>query len=119
MKNKKLVIGIAIAAVVIIAVLAIVLTKGSSIVGKYNLESMTMGGETIKAAQLKELGGTATIEFKKDGTGVMNLFGDKTKFKYDKKYIIVDKEKSKYTYKDGKITMSEDGTKIVFTKAKK
>ena len=83
MKNNKLIIGI----IAVFALCFVLVGCGKNdIVGKYTLESMTMGGETLKAADLKELGGTATIEFKKDGTGVMDLFGEKQNFKYDKKY---------------------------------
>lgn len=87
--------------------------------GSYTMIEMKSGKETITAKQLKSLGVEATLEVKADGTAKLDLAGDKTELKFDKKYFTdkkSGKEKIKYTVKGKKLTMEDDDTSMVFEK---
>lgn len=87
-------------------------------IGTYKGIEITEGKTTYNEALLDKLGVTVSLEVKSDGTAVLNLAGDKTKLKYDSKYFKDGNSKSKYTYKNGKITMTSDETRMVFRKSK-
>lgn len=119
-KNKIIIAVVAIVAVVaIIALLVAPKLKMSKMVGTYELVEMSRGSETYgkdRLDQMKSYGLTATMELKKDGTGFIELFGEKEDLKYDKKNITIDGDSASYTFKNKKVTIEKDGIKMVFEK---
>ena len=120
--SKKFFIGIIIAAV--IAVLAatgfFVYTKffaTPNISGTYELTGMESDGEdqSDSITVLKGLGLKATLELKEDKTGKLDLFGDDSDLTYDKDKINIDGNAASYSYKDGTLTIEENGTKLIFS----
>ena len=94
-------------------------------VGSYDLESMSEGGQTMSMKDLKDLYsamGETLPEFgltlNKDGTGKMVVMGETKEITWDAKAktMTADGESIKYTFKDKKITISEDGQTMVFVK---
>ena len=51
-----------------------------------------------------------------NSTGSLNMYGEEEELEFDEDNIIVNGSKTSYTYKNGKITLEEDGTKMVFEK---
>lgn len=98
----------------ILACLAACGSKGPS--GTYSLVSMEMDGETIDADLLKTLGMEATITFNADGTGKVNLMGEKEEFEWKGNTIIADGEEITFKLDGNKLTLEEDGQKMVFSK---
>ena len=105
--------------------------SSKSIAGTYQFYEMTQDGETITKADLEEqleAAGMADaidmdefcyLELNKDGTGTLILMGEEMEMEYDDEYIWpVDEadEKVEYTFKNGKLTMEQDGTELVFKK---
>lgn len=108
--------------------------KGSkSIAGTYQFYEMTQDGETIDAEAMEEtlemyaeyMGEDMTMEefcslkLNKDGTGTLVLMGEEMEMEYDDEYIWpVDEadEKVEYTFKNGKLTMAQDGAELIFKK---
>ena len=118
-KNKKgLIIGIvAVIVVVAIVVAAVLLMNKANIAGTYDLISMEQNGESVgDIDKLKELGFTATLELKEDKTGVLNVFGQSQDITYDDKNITSDGQAVPYKFADNKITLEQDGQKMVFQK---
>ena len=128
--NKGLIAGIcaAVAAVIIIVVCVLVFNK-PSIVGKYNLTAFIENGEetTEMVDLLKAFGGTYTIEFKNDKTGVLEMkAGDESQsvnFKYTDKKITLEqdgeKEETDYTFKDKTVTVTVNGQGMKFEREEK
>jgi len=94
-------------------------------IGSYDLESMTEDGTTMTLKELKDMYdayGVAFPEFSlvlnKDGTGKMTVAGETQNINWDAKAKTMshDNETINYTFKDNKITLSEDGTSLVFVK---
>jgi hypothetical protein len=80
--------------------------------GKESAESLAM---------MKAFGITITLEMKEDGTGYMETYGQKTEFTWDDKTIKGKdddgtEQSMNYTYSDGKLTLEQEGEKMVFTK---
>ena len=105
--------------------------SSKSVAGTYQFYEMTQDGETITMADLEEqldAAGMAGeidmdefcyLELDKDGTGILVLMGEEMEMEYDDEYIWpVDEadEKVEYTFKSGKLTMEQDGMKLVFKK---
>lgn len=101
--------------VIIIGVFALV-GCGSNMVGKYSIYTVSEGKTTFKEDQLKTLGVDYKLEVKSDKTAVMKLAGEEYKMKYNDKYFITKNDKTKYTFKDGKIIFAKDNMKMVFKK---
>ncbi len=82
--------------------------------GVYVLDSMEAEGVTIDAAQLKELGISAYMEFFDDGTGTSaSILGDTEDFTWEEGAIFSDGEKLSYTLDGDTLTVeTEDGTMI-------
>ncbi len=128
--KKGLIAGIiaAVAVVIAIVVCVIVFSK-PGVVGKYNLTAFIENGEesTEMVDLLKAFGGSYTIEFKKDKTGVLEMkAGDESKsidFKYDNKKITMEedgeKEETNYEYKDNTVTLTVEGQGMKFTREEK
>ena len=126
-KKTGLIIGIIVAIVAIVAaVVGIILVNANkdSVVGSYVLTGiMNENGEEDASAMalLKAFGVSLTLEMKEDHTGVMEAYGQKTEFTWDEKNIKGKDEDGneqtmEYTYENGKLTFTEDGQKMVFTK---
>ncbi|MCR5735787.1 MAG: hypothetical protein K6G22_14365 [Lachnospiraceae bacterium] len=73
------------------------------------------GKDSEDYAMLYEMGAYMYLVLNEDGTGVMDLLGDADDLEWDETMITFeDTEPSEYTYEDGKITIEEDETKMVF-----
>lgn len=128
--KKGLIAGIIAAVAVVIAIIVCVLVFSKpSIVGKYNLTAFIEDGKesTEMIDFLKAFGGSYTIEFKKDKTGVLEMkAGDESKtidFKYDDKKIKMEDdgetEETDYEYKDNTVTITVEGQGMKFTREEK
>ena len=114
-------------AIIVVAIVAVLAATGvfvyakffasPNIAGTYELTGMESNGEDQSASLgvLKGLGLEATLELKEDKTGKLNLFGDESDVTYDKDQITIDDGTAKYNYKDGTITLEENGTKLIFS----
>lgn len=136
-KNVGLIAGICAAVViVIVAVVFFVLNMAPKIVGKYEL-SATIDSEGKESTEMvsfmKALGGSQTIEFKKDKTGaIVSKAGEsetKIDFTYNDKELKAKTEGSdeevtyNYEYKDDAVTITlivdgEADEKMKYTRIK-
>ena len=129
--NIGLIAGIAAAVVVvIIAIVLVVLNSAPKIVGKYELTASISDGQesTEMVAFMKALGGTQTIEFKKDKTGeIKSQAGESSStqtFTYTDKELKMKVEGSdeevvySLEYKDDAVTIISDGDGMKFTRIK-
>lgn len=127
--NKKgLIAGIIGAVAVILIIVICVLTFNKpGIVGKYSLTAFIDedGKESTEMIDfLKAFGGSYSIEFKKDKTGVLEMkAGDESQtieFTYTDKKLTIEKdgvkEESDYTYKDNTVTVSIENQGMKFTR---
>lgn len=90
-------------------------SKGPS--GTYELVSMEMDGETVDADMLKEFGVEATITFNSDGTGSVDMMGDKEEFTWKGNTLTADDgEEISFKLEGDKLTLESDGEKMVFSK---
>lgn len=98
---------------------------GKSDAGRYDLYSMTTDGETMTMKDMEEMykemdmeAPEMYLELNEDGTGKL-VMGDEDTQEVEWKdgVITADGEDVKYTIEDGKLTMEEDDTKMVFEKA--
>ena len=91
-----------------------------SLAGKYELVEMSSGSESYgkdELEALKTLGYTIVLELNEDGTGALDMYGEKEDLTYDDSSITVDGVKTPYTRSGNKITFEQDDTKMVFEKA--
>lgn len=124
--NKGVMIGIVIAAVIVLLVIGYFVFGKSillkNLVGYYELYEMSSGDQNYShedLESLKTLGLNVSLELREDKTGTLSLFGDTMELTYDGKNMTVDGESSPYSVKDGKISLEQDGEKLVFEKAAK
>lgn len=108
-------------ALVAIMLLCLTACGGSSKAGHYDFYSMEMGGSTITAESLKDLGADYEmyIELKEDGTGTMATDGETVEMAWkDDQIWPADDPDDKVTFEvDGDtLTMEQDGAKLVFKK---
>lgn len=121
-KNKGLIIGIiAAAGAVVIAAVVIVLIfifSRPNLVGTYKLTGIERNGEdqSSSISILEGLGMSATMELKDDKSGNLDLFGEKSDLNYDDKNITINGAASEYEFKDGKLSLEKNGSKLIFTK---
>ena len=88
----------------------------NQVVGKYTLNKMTAEGVTFEKEKLASLGAEINIEFKDDKTVVISQ-GEQTETgTYDYSKMTVNGEDTAYTYNDGVLTMSVEGTTMEFAK---
>ena len=125
--NKGLIAGI-IAAVVVaaIVIVVVVLNMTPKVVGKFNLQSFIENGEeqTQMVDLLKVFGGSYTIEFKKDKTGVLEMKagdeGQTIEFKWNDKELTAkntetnEDETIPYEYKDDTVVITYDNQGMKF-----
>ncbi len=127
--NKKgLIAGIIAAAAVIIVIACIFCFGKNNVVGKYDLSAYIQNGEesTQAVELLKALGGSYTVEFKNDKTGVIEFkAGEDNKyieFKWDNGKITIEnddeKEESEYKLDGDSVTITLDGAGMKFTRTK-
>ncbi len=98
---------------------------GKSDAGHYDLYSMTTDGETMTMKDMEEMykemdmeAPEMYIELNEDGTGKLVMGDEDTQeFEWKDGVITADGEDVKYTVEDGKLTMEDDGEKMVFEKA--
>lgn len=96
----------------------------ANFVGDWTLESMSDSSMTITGDQLKSFGLEITMNVKDDGTGSLNLMGEKMDFTWEAKSATEMSVKSKdttastFNLADGKLTGELESQKIVFAKAK-
>ena len=98
----------------ILSCLAACGSKGPS--GTYNLVSMETDGETIDADTLKDFGMEVTITFNSDGTGSIDMAGDKEEFEWKGNTITADGEEIEFRLDGSKLTLEQDGETMVFSK---
>lgn len=97
-----------------LACLAACGSKGPS--GTYNLVSMEMDGEKVDADMLAEYGLEVTITFNSDGTGNIDMMGDKEEFEWKDNKIMADGDEISFQLDGNKLTLEEDGETMVFSK---
>ena len=94
-------------------------------VGSYDLDSMAEGGETMSMQELKDMYtayGMDMPEFSltltKDGKGKLVVNGETTNITWDSKAKTMTNDGGtiSYTFKDNKITLSDEGQTLVFVK---
>lgn len=100
--------------------------KTKSIVGTYELTSFISEQENDPNAvsdedlqKMKDLGYTCSLEVNEDGTAVMDVFGDKSEFKWDDAHFtLVDGSPADYIATDKTITIMQSGSnyRMVFTR---
>ena len=119
--NTGLIAGIIAGVVAVVAIVVVVIiiiaNGGKNLVGKWTLETVK-SGETELSADLIKMAGmdSAYVEFKSDGTGVMNIGGSDTEFKYEGNKITVDGETTEVKVDGDKLTMEHDDSSMVFKK---
>ena len=90
-----------------------------AVVGEYKIVEAVEGETTIKGSDLEKYGIKYTLSVKDNGTAVLEMSGEKEDLKYDGKYFYSKSDKSDkvpYTYKDGKLTLAQDGLSMTFEK---
>ena len=107
--------------------------SSKSIAGTYQFYEMTQDGETINAAAMEEylemyaeymgedldMDEFCSLKLNKDGTGTLIVMGEEMEMEYDDEYIWPEgeeDEKVEYTFKNGKLTMEQDGAELIFKK---
>lgn len=98
-------------------------SKEAAQVGTWKMVSMVQGGTTIDSAQLESLGVTGTLTLTADKKASINidLAGIAVEGTWEAKgdngvTITIDGESQDATIADGKLTIEQDGSKIVFEK---
>lgn len=99
----------------ILACLAACGSKGQPS-GTYKLVSMEMDGEELDADMIEEYGMEVTITFNSDGTGSLNMMGEKEEFEWKGNTMTADGEEVEFKLDGNKLTLEQDGTKMVFSK---
>jgi hypothetical protein len=124
--NKGLIAGIVAAVVVaVIIVVVALMSNASKIVGKYKLTAF-VGEDGTESTEMVSLlaafGGSYTIEFKSDKTGVMSVTGgsetQSINFTYTDKLVKFEDDgetaETEYTLKDNVVTLKYEGQGMKF-----
>ncbi|WP_029321799.1 hypothetical protein [Butyrivibrio sp. AE3004] len=95
----------------------------NSVVGYYKIVHMTTDGEDIteQIQQLAQMGTGMFAIVNPDGTGHMNLMGEKTDFNWDEKYFhmhddTVQDADVEYTYADDTLIIKQDSDEMQFVR---
>ena len=120
MKNTRMLLAL-LALVLVVACLA-GCGKKDSPEGKWTAESVTAKGMTLTLDGSDQ--GSIDLEIKSGGkcTMTMNFMGENNsgegtwEYKNGKGTLTIDNESVEFTIKDGKLTMSQDGSTFVFKK---
>ena len=67
-------------------------------------------------ALMKDKGLNCTITLKTDGTGVLDLFGDKTDLTWDGSTISTAKKTYRYTFEGDQLTLTEGNSSLSFVR---
>ena len=87
--------------------------------GKYNLVGMSDEEQDYTQEDLdmlKRFEVTVSLELREDGTGIIDLFGDKMELTFDNKNMTYEDEPVPYTVEDGKIVLVNEDAKLTFEK---
>ena len=121
--NKKLIIGIVVGIIAIIAIaLTLILVLGNknhNIAGTYDLVGMKSEGEEVSKDDIdlmKQYGLNVYLQVQEDNTGVLNMFGERLPFKYDKENFIINNEICSYSISKEKLTLKMDTEELIFQK---
>ena len=90
-----------------------------SLEGKYELIQMIEPDKTISKEEienLKKTGLDIKLEIKKNGTGILNLYGEKASLNFDKEHIKYGSDILEYKVEDNKIKFKQNNTTLVFEK---
>ena len=92
--------------------------------GEYEVVKLTAEDRdmTDELELIKSMGVNITLVLNKDGTGTLNMIGQSMSLTYDVNKMtmkIEDSEDTPFTYKDGIIAFSEDGSVMEFKRIKK
>lgn len=85
--------------------------------GSYKMTGMTSDGEEQDMSELTQLGMIYYLVLDADGTGYMEMFGERDALTWNDKAISGDDgSPAEYEYADGVLTVNADGDKLVFTR---
>lgn len=82
-------------------------------VGTYELAELYVDGEDYSSA-IAASGESFSLVLYADGTACLNSSDGEFNFKWDEQYFDYGDSKSPYTFENGKLTLEEDGMKMVF-----
>ena len=124
MKKNNKIISLLIIITMVISMLFVLTGCGKKfdmgkISGKYELIELAENNTSYskdEIKELKEMGITFTLELKENGTGTIELYGEKSDLKYDENNIIVDNDIKSYSFENNKISIVYDDIKMVFEK---
>lgn len=88
--------------------------------GTYELTSIVRNGHETPPedlALLEEKGLKCGITLEKDGSGVLDLFGEHRKVTWDEETITAEEKVRQYTYEDGQLTLTNDDSELTFTRS--
>ncbi|MCR4951539.1 MAG: hypothetical protein K6A40_09485 [Solobacterium sp.] len=84
---------------------------------RYEIIAMISEGKETTAedlALLQSKGLSCTIVLRPDGTGVLDLFGEKTNLTWDEKNISTGTKNMPYTRKDDQLTLTDGNSSLTF-----
>ena len=121
MKNMKRIIALTLICLLAFTLVACGNGGGNKLspVGTYSLTSMTQDGEATSQEDLdlfNSLGLKISLEILENKTGKLTLLGEELDITWDDKYIIIDGEKTPYTFDGTILSIEQDGTGLTFTK---
>ena len=93
---------------------------GADIAGTYEIIAMVSEGKETSdedLALMKSKGLTCTLTLEPGGTGVMDLFGEKTELTWDAEAISTGGKAYSYTFLDGKLTLANGSSYLTFAPA--
>ncbi|MBR3344715.1 MAG: hypothetical protein IKG34_11015 [Solobacterium sp.] len=88
--------------------------------GSYELTSIVRNGQEAPPEDLillEEKGLSCRIILEKDGSGVLDLFGDQQKVTWDAQSITADGKVRQYTYEDHRLTLTNEDSELTFTRS--
>ena len=91
----------------------------ADISGQYEITAMVSEGKETTPedlALMKDKGLNCTITLKTDGTGVLDLFGDKTDLTWDGSTISSAKKTYRYTFEGDQLTLTEGNSSLSFVR---
>ncbi len=126
--NKKTIVILTAVILVLLVAVVFIMSRGTAkatdMAGHYKVESVdSEGGSGITAEELENMENlqmTMSLDLYEDNTGTLDLFGQIVELTYDPKKLTVTIEEQEvpFTYEEGKITIEQDGTKMVFARNK-
>ena len=88
--------------------------------GVYELASIVRNGQVTPPEDLtlpEEKGLRCGITLEKDGSGVLDLFGEQQEVTWDEETITADGKVRKYTYEDGQLTLTNEDSELTFARS--